>query len=415
MTDDDLNAPLGQFPVQKRASRGTALYAAVAMGGLGLLAVLAAFLPALVRPPGAANYAANGPETPTGAPKNVPRNARPPQPTGADASGTAAPLQDTSATVSAEKASLGAAAVERRTGVKIVRAGGGAAPEALIIDVAKALNTGLPAAPDPRLIEQTPHGSIPRIGEDGARPSEVYARPAVSSGGLTRAPRLALLIGGMGLAPRATDSAIASLPGAVTLGFAPYGADLAREAGHEVVLQIPMEPFDFPRNDPGPHTLLAGTGKAANIDNLIWLMSRFTGYAGVANFLGGKLTADAKALTPVLREIAARGLFYVDDGTSAQSLAMTLAPSQALAAARADVVLDSAAGPEAIEAALARLEAIARDKGVAIGVASALPPSIAIIGRFARALEARGIALIPLSAAMPSQQTGLGSGSSTER
>ncbi len=421
MTDDDLNAPLGQFPVQKRASRGTALYAAVATGGLGLLAVLAAFLPALVPPPGAANYAANGAETPAGAPKNLPRNARPPQPTGADASGTAAPLQDTSATVSAEKASLGAAAVERRTGVKIVRAGGGAAPEALIIDVAKALNMGLPAAPNPRLIEQTPHGSIPRIAEDGARPSEVYARPAVSSGGLTRAPRLALLIGGMGLAPRATESAIASLPGAVTLGFAPYGADLAREtarareAGHEVILQIPMEPFDFPRNDPGPHTLLAGAGKAANIDNLAWLMSRFTGYAGVANFLGGKLTADAKALTPVLREIAARGLYYVDDGTSAQSLAMTLAPSQALAAARADVVLDSAAGPEAIEAALARLEAIARDKGVAIGVASALPPSIAIIGRFARALEARGIALIPLSAAMPSQQTGLASRSSTER
>jgi polysaccharide deacetylase 2 family uncharacterized protein YibQ len=180
-------------------------------------------------------------------------------------------------------------------------------------------------------------------------------------------------------------------------------------------LQIPMEPFDFPRDNPGPHTLLAGPGKAANIDHLIWLMSRFTGYAGVANFLGGKLTADAKALTPVLREIAARGLFYVDDGTSAQSLAMTLAPGQALAAARADVVLDSTAEPEAIEAALARLAAIARDKGVAIGVASALPSSIAIIGRFARALEARGIALVPLSAAMPSQQPGLAIGSSSVR
>jgi len=32
MTDDDLNAPLGQFPVQKRLSRGNALYAAVAIG-----------------------------------------------------------------------------------------------------------------------------------------------------------------------------------------------------------------------------------------------------------------------------------------------------------------------------------------------------------------------------------------------
>ena len=418
MTDDDLNAPLGQFPVQKRPSRGNALYAAVAIGGLGLLAFPAAFLPGLVRPPGAALYAAAGvpasgtDETPAGGPNN----AHPPQRIAEVAS-------DTTATVPAQKAGSGSEAIERRTGVKIIRAGGGAAPEALIIDVAKALNTGLPAAPDPRLIEQTPHGPIPRIGGDGARPSEVYARrPAVSSGGLAQgSPRIALLIGGMGLAPRATESAIASLPGAVTLGFAPYGADLAREtarareAGHEVVLQIPMEPFDFPRDNPGPHTLLAGAGKAANIDNLIWLMSRFTGYAGVANFLGGKLTADAKALTPVLREIAARGLFYVDDGTSAQSLAMTLAPGQALSAARADVVLDSTAEPEAIEAALTRLEAIAHDKGVAIGVASALPPSIAIIGRFARALEARGIALIPLSAAMPRQQPGLTIGSSTVR
>ncbi|HEV7909946.1 MAG TPA: divergent polysaccharide deacetylase family protein [Methylocella sp.] len=412
MTDDDLNAPLGQFPVQKRPSRGNALYAAVAIAGLGLLAFPAALLPGLVRPPGAALYAAAGvpasgtDETPAGGPNN----AHPPQRIAEVAS-------DTTATVPAQKAGSGSEAIERRTGVKIIRAGGGAAPEALIIDVAKALNTGLPAAPDPRLIEQTPHGPIPRIGADGARPSEVYARrPAVSSGGLAQgSPRIALLIGGMGLAPRATESAIASLPGAVTLGFAPYGADLAREAGHEVVLQIPMEPFDFPRDNPGPHTLLAGPGKAANIDHLIWLMSRFTGYAGVANFLGGKLTADAKALTPVLREIAARGLFYVDDGTSAQSLAMTLAPGQALSAARADVVLDSTAEPEAIEAALTRLEAIAHDKGVAIGVASALPPSIAIIGRFARALEARGIALIPLSAAMPRQQPGLTIGSSTVR
>ena len=246
MTDDDLNAPLGQFPVQKRPSRGNALYAAVAIGGLGLLAVPAAFLPELIRPPGAALYAANGfPASgmaPYETPAGVPNNAPPPQRIAEVAS-------DTTATVPAEKAGLGAEAVERRTGVKIIRAGAATAPEALFIDVAKALNTGLPAAPEPRLIEQTHYGPIPRIGADGARPSEVYARPAVFSSGLTQgSPRIALLVGGMGLAPRATESAIASLPGAVTLGFAPYGADLAhetaraREAGHEVVLQIPMEP-----------------------------------------------------------------------------------------------------------------------------------------------------------------------------
>ncbi len=271
------------------------------------------------------------------------------------------------------------------------------------------MNKGLAAAPDPRLIEPARYGGIPRIGADGARPAEINARPAVPLPGL---PRIALLVGGMGLSPRATEAAIASLPGEVTLGFAPYGADLARqtalarEAGHELVLEIPMEPFDFPQDNPGPHTLVTAAGTVTNSDNLSWLMSRFAGYAGVANFLGGKFTADAKALTPVLHEIATRGLFYVDDGTSARSLAVALAPGQDLTAARADIVLNSTAGPGAIEAALARLEAIAREKGLAIGVASALPSSLETIGRFARSLEARGIALVPLSAAMPRLQQG---------
>jgi uncharacterized protein len=302
-----------------------------------------------------------------------------------------------------------AGAIEKQSGVKIVRVGGEGAPEALVIDVAKALSAATAGA-DPQIIEQSRYGPVPRIGINGARPSKVYARPAFSSGGV---PRIALVVGGLGLATQATETAISTLPSEVTLGFAPYGSDLSRQtalargAGHEVVLQIPMEPFDYPRDNPGPHALLAGAGEAANIDNLTWLMSRFTGYAGVMNFLGGRFTADERALNPVLREIARRGLFYLDDGSSSQTIAVPLAANRGLAAVRADIVLDSAARPEAIEAALTRLEAIARDRGVAIGAASALPASIAAIGRFARALESRGVSLIPLSAAMPNQQGGM--------
>src|SRR5437660_9572481 len=115
MTDDDLNAPLGQFPVQKRPSRGNALYAVVAIGGLGLLAVPAAFLPELMRLPGAAFYAANGfpppsmapHETLTGAPKKAP----PPQRI----------AEVASASVPALKAGSGAQPVEQPIGVKIIR------------------------------------------------------------------------------------------------------------------------------------------------------------------------------------------------------------------------------------------------------------------------------------------------------
>ena len=302
---------------------------------------------------------------------------------------------------------VAASIVETESGVRVVRQGGGEAPAALILQVPPdPLGVQLAAAPDPRLVEKGRFGSLPRIGSDGARPSEVYARPLVTSPALKpEAPQIALVLGGMGLNPVATSAAVQSLPGAVTMGFAPYGADLetqvahARDEGHEVILQVPMEPFD--RADiPGPHTLLSGAEPAQNLEHLRWLMSRMTGYIGVANFLGAKFTGRADDLSPVLREVASRGLIYFDDGTSSQSLAASLAPGLGSAAVRADVVIDATPRSDAIDAALNRLESLARSKGVAIGYAAGLPGAIDPIARFARGLEKRGIALVPLSVAV---------------
>ena len=127
-------------------------------------------------------------------------------------------------------------------------------------------------------------------------------------------------------------------------------------------------------------------------------MGRFVGYVGVVNHLGGKFTADARALTPALGEIAARGLFYLDDGSSPRSLAREVAPTLGLASAAADAVVDADAAPAAIDAALTRLEALARARGAAIGVATALPSSLDRIARWSAGLEARGVELVPVSA-----------------
>jgi uncharacterized protein len=406
---DDLTAPLGQDQEQQRTPRGRAVLLAAALGSAVLAALATSWL--WMAPSPQAEYKSAdiaplpGPQPETPVPGTYAD--RGDLPSGQkQESGAQRPLQAEAASEPAGQSTTEAGAVEKRSGVKVVRAGGEGAPGALIIDVAKALSAATGEA-DPRVTEQSRYGPVPTIGMNGAKPSKVYARPASLSAGR---PRIALVVGGLGLAERATESAISTLPGDVTLGFAPYGSDLSRQtalargAGHEVVLQIPMEPFDYPRENPGSHALLVGAGEAANIDNLIWLMSRFTGYAGVMNFLGGRFTADERAFNPVLREIAKRGLFYLDDGSSSQTITVPLAANRGLAAARADIVVDGTAQPEAIEAALARLEALARERGVAIGVARALPASIAAIGRFARALESRGISLIPLSAAMPNQQ-----------
>jgi polysaccharide deacetylase 2 family uncharacterized protein YibQ len=255
-----------------------------------------------------------------------------------------------------------------------------------------------------RLLESSRHGAIPRIAPDGARPADVYAQAVRPSPNRRNAPRVAIVVGGLGTSNQITQRAIEKLPKAVTLSFQPYGAGVDRDAtsaradGHEVLLQVPMEPFDYPDNDPGPQTLLTSLSDDKNADRLHWLMSRFQGYVGVANYMGARFTSSEQSLAPVLKESARRGLIYFDDGSSARSLAGQIASANKLPFAKAEIVIDAVPTPANIDRALSRLEATARERGAAIGYASALPASIERIEHWAKAAEARGILLVPISA-----------------
>ena len=212
------------------------------------------------------------------------------------------------------------------------------------------------------------------------------------------------MVGGLGIGANTTADALRKLPGPITLAFAPYGGDLerqvarARETGHEVLLQMPMEPFDYPDNDPGPQTLLTSIDAAQNLDRLHWLMSRFQGYVGIVNYMGGRFSASEQAMAPVLREAATRGLIYLDDGSSARSLASQIAGANNLAFAKADLVIDQVPTPADVDRALGRLETVARARGIAVGFAGALPVSIDRIARWIKAAESRGIQLVPITA-----------------
>lgn len=304
--------------------------------------------------------------------------------------------------VDASKPVMNAQEMENASGVTVVRGAGPGAPQSLLIQIGQTSKPAI-APPDRKLLEKSRYGALPRIGADGARPSQVYARAAAPVAGK---PRIAIVIGGVGVSQQATSDAIAKLPEQVSLAFAPYSGDLdrqlqrARDGGHELFLQAPMEPFDYPENDPGPHTLRVGASDADNLDKLQWVMSRIQGYVGVVNFMGAKFTAQETALKPMLKEIADRGLLLLDDGSSNRSRMVESAAALKAPAGRADSVIDGVLRGEAIDRELTRLEQIARDKGVAIGAASALPITIDRIARWAKGLEAKGIVLVPVSNAI---------------
>jgi polysaccharide deacetylase 2 family uncharacterized protein YibQ len=269
---------------------------------------------------------------------------------------------------------------------------------------------GMMAGVDARLLEKSRYGMIPVVA-DGLKPFTVYAADA-DRAKAAKMPVVAIVVGGLGVGAAKTTDAIMKLPPAVTLAFTPYGSDptklaeRARAQRHEILLQIPMEPFDYPDNDPGPQTLLTTLAAEQNLDRLYWHLSRFQGYAGIANFMGARFVATEAVMQPIIREAAKRGLGYLDDGATPRSVAPSLAAGQAMPYARADLAIDAVPTSAEIDRTLIKLETLARERGVAVGVASALPVSIERIGAWIKTLDSRGIMLVPLTTAMLKSKSG---------
>ncbi|MEJ5020433.1 divergent polysaccharide deacetylase family protein [Ochrobactrum vermis] len=254
--------------------------------------------------------------------------------------------------------------------------------------------------PEQALVEQSPTGPLPVRGADGLRPMDAYA---VGWSG-ARGARVAIVIGGLGLSQTGSMEAVDKLPPEVTLGFAPQGNSLqrwmqaARQNGHELVLQLPMEPFDYPRVNPGRNTLTVDDGPQKNQASVLWALSRMTNYAGIMNYMGARFTSEADAFAPVLGEVGRRGLYYLDDGTSARSQADKIAERDAVPFAAANVLIDAAQERGAILDRLDELERTARANGSAIGTGSAFAVTVDAVAEWANEVKKRGIEIVPVSA-----------------
>ncbi len=258
----------------------------------------------------------------------------------------------------------------------------------------------LAGTPNEDLLEESPYGQLPVVGEDGLRPMDQYARPWSGA----RGTRIAIVVGGLGLSQTGTQKAIEDLPAEVTLAFAASGNSLqrwmqvSRRDGHEILIQVPMEPFGAPDANADPATLLTGLPAEENLGRLHEALGKITGYTGIMNYLGGRLLSDPDTLEPLLRDVAQRGLLFLDDGTSAQSTSGTLAKAIELPHGFADMTLDAQLEKSAILKKLDDLERLALRKGSAIGVASAFDESVEAIRQWVEEAGNRGIEIVGVSA-----------------
>jgi polysaccharide deacetylase 2 family uncharacterized protein YibQ len=399
-TTDDLSTPLGQKTVRRKRQ-----YRLPFTGTQALAVLLGLFLVAF------AGFAIFNDNPLGGEPlaRIAIREASPAaEPPAASHSETSEPAAKSAAKQAAPADQKTVTIIDGSSGTRhdVIIGPGGDAPDKTEADAPPAMMAGI----DQRLLEKSRYGMIPVIA-DGLKPFTAYAGEA-DRVKAAKMPVVAIVVGGLGVGAAKTTDAIMKLPPAVTLAFTPYGSDpsklaeRARAQRHEILLQIPMEPFDYPDNDPGPQTLLTTLAPEQNIDRLYWHLSRFQGYAGIANFMGGRFAVTDAVMQPIIREAAKRGLGYFDDGSAPRSVAQTLAAAQSMPFARADLAIDAVPTAVEIDHALAKLESLAKERGTAVGMASALPISIERIAVWIKTLESHGIMLVPLTTAMLKSKSG---------
>lgn len=259
----------------------------------------------------------------------------------------------------------------------------------------------LSEAPDPDLTESTPQGDLPRVADDGRQPWQVYSRPFNTA---DKRPRLAILVADLGLSRVITDAAVSRLPANVTLSFDVQSPAIgawcarARQEGHETLLSVPMEPFDFPHSDPGPHSLLTTLPNDTNLERLNWALRQGAGYVGITTLTGSRFTTDSEKLKPVIQALRRRGLMILDAHASPHSTVTDLAHDQHVPVAVVNDRIDEDVSPEAIDAAFQQLEQAARLNGKAVGVVAPLPIVIDRLQAWLKTLPQDGIALAPISA-----------------
>jgi len=216
-------------------------------------------------------------------------------------------------------------------------------------------------------------------------------------------PTISIIVGGLGINGRRTQAAIDELPPEVTLSFSPTTTNLrtwvrkARRAGHEVLIELPMEPYDYGRLAPHPQVMQVSVDAATNKARLGKLLSKVSGYAGVMNYQGGKFATDQDAAGPVIAELKAKGVAFFEDGSLSRSVFEENAKAEGLPFGKATAWLDARPEADEISKQFMILETAALENGAALGTGMSFPVTLDLLNAWIPRLEDKGIAIAPAS------------------
>jgi polysaccharide deacetylase 2 family uncharacterized protein YibQ len=216
------------------------------------------------------------------------------------------------------------------------------------------------------------------------------------------APRVAIIIDDLGYDLEAGYMAI-DLPGPIACAILPETprarqlAERANLRGKEVLLHLPLQsqsnnlPSEPGRIDIDMSRDVFARAFASSFRSVPHAI-------GVNSHRGSLLTRHPGHMRWLMQEIKSQGtLFFVDSYTTERSIALQTARESGVPAVRRDVFLDPDRQPATVEREFARLKALARQRGMAVGIGHPYPATLELLLEELPKLQDDGIQLVSIS------------------
>lgn len=214
--------------------------------------------------------------------------------------------------------------------------------------------------------------------------------------------RVALVIDDLGYNPEMAGELLKiDFPFTVSiLPNLPYTALIARMAikqGKEVLLHLPMEPYDYPNIRVEEGTLLT----SMTDDEIRGLIDRSLDgldcAIGANNHMGSRMVENEEKMRTILQEMQRRGFFFLDSRTSPRSVVYDLARKMGVRTAKRDVFLDGHDDIDYIHRKLEEVAEIAASNHCGIAIGHLQPNTIKVLKQYMPDLSKRGIQFVKIS------------------
>lgn len=174
-------------------------------------------------------------------------------------------------------------------------------------------------------------------------------------------------------------------------------AKLIGGQGREYIIHLPMQPFDYPQQNPGPLPLLLSLTLEETADRVRSYMTRLPGATGASNHMGSAYTYDEDRMRVVQTVLDERKKYFLNSRTSAASTPREIAQKWGYAYLERDIFLDHVATMDSISEYFDRAVRKAKIRGNAIAIGHPYPETVRVLRRRLPQLKAQGVKLVSLS------------------